>query len=128
MKDNEFDNSPQNDEAENSAEGLEFTSRSDLEDQLTAMETQMNEYKDKFLRQQAEFENFRKRTEKEKHEFFDYTLFHFVQGVLPVLDGLERGLAVTEGETVENYKKGTLEWKRLIFSEFIPTSAQISAD
>ena len=58
------------------------------------------------LRKQAEFDNFRKRTEREKIESYDFALANFIVGLLPALDGLERGLSVTEGETVESYKKG----------------------
>ncbi len=61
---------------------------------------------DRFLRKQAEFENFRKRTEKEKQEFYEFALSHFIKELLPVLDGLERGLYGPESETVDNYKKG----------------------
>jgi molecular chaperone GrpE len=61
---------------------------------------------DRFLRKQAEFENFRKRTEKEKQEFYEFALSNFIKELLPVLDGLERGLYGPESETVENYKKG----------------------
>jgi len=61
---------------------------------------------DRFLRKQAEFENFRKRTEKEKQEFYDFALSRFVKELLPVLDGLERGLYGPESDTVESYKKG----------------------
>src|SRR6267142_6823749 len=41
---------------------------------------------DRFLRKQAEFENFRKRTEKEKQEFYDFALSNFIKELLPVLD------------------------------------------
>jgi molecular chaperone GrpE len=61
---------------------------------------------DRFLRKQAEFENFRKRTEKEKQEFYDFALSHFIKELLPVLDGLDRALYPHEGETVESYKEG----------------------
>ena len=61
---------------------------------------------DRFLRKQAEFENLRKRTEKEKQEFYDFALSSFIKELLPVLDGLDRGLFAHEGETVESCKKG----------------------
>lgn len=69
---------------------------------------------DRLLRKQAEFENFRKRTEKEKQEFYDFALSSFVQTLLPVLDGLERSLIVQEGETVESFRKGN----ELILKQF----------
>ena len=69
---------------------------------------------DRLLRKQAEFENFRKRTEKEKQEFYDFALSSFVQALLPVLDGLERSLSIQEGETVESFRKGN----ELILKQF----------
>ena len=60
----------------------------------------------RLLRLQAEFDNFRKRTEREKQDFFDYALTDFVRKLLPVLDAFERGVEVAEGETVADYKTG----------------------
>ena len=60
----------------------------------------------RLLRLQAEFDNFRKRTEREKQGFFDYALADIVRKLLPVLDAFERGLEVAEGETVADFKKG----------------------
>jgi molecular chaperone GrpE (heat shock protein) len=74
--------------------------------QLEALQKEKQELYDRLLRKQAEFENFRKRTEREKVESYDFAVANFVLGLLPALDGLERGLSVTEGETVESYKKG----------------------
>jgi molecular chaperone GrpE len=61
---------------------------------------------DRFLRKQAEFENFRKRMERDKQEFYDFALSNFIKDVLPIIDGLERGLYVSESDNVESYKKG----------------------
>jgi molecular chaperone GrpE len=85
----------------------------------------------RMLRLQAEFDNFRKRTDRERKDFFDYALADFVRKLLPVLDGFERGLFAPEGETVENFKTGF----QLILKQFkdvliqaglqpIPTSGQ----
>jgi molecular chaperone GrpE len=60
----------------------------------------------RLLRLQAEFDNFRKRTEREKQDFFDYALTDFLRRLLPVLDAFERGLEVAEGETVADFKTG----------------------
>ncbi|MGH9429432.1 MAG: nucleotide exchange factor GrpE [Terriglobia bacterium] len=75
-------------------------------EQIEALQKEKNDLFDRLLRKQAEFDNFRKRTEKEKIESYDFALSGFILGLLPALDGLERGLSVTEGETVESYKKG----------------------
>ncbi|MDE2963134.1 MAG: nucleotide exchange factor GrpE [Acidobacteriota bacterium] len=60
----------------------------------------------RLLRLQAEIDNFRKRTEREKQDHFDYALTDFVRKLLPVLDAFERGLEVAEGETVADFKTG----------------------
>lgn len=75
-------------------------------EQFEALQKEKQELYDRLLRKQAEFDNFRKRTEREKIESYDYAVANFILGLLPALDGLERGLSVTEGETVESYKKG----------------------
>jgi len=61
---------------------------------------------DLLLRRQAEFENLRRRTEREKSEFFDFALSNFVLELLPILDGFDRGLNSPGGESVDNYKTG----------------------
>src|SRR3990172_3963709 len=78
----------------------------DLEQKLKSLLEEKEALYDRLLRKQAEFENFRKRTEKEKQEFYEFALASFVESLLPVLDGLERSLSVQEGETIESYKKG----------------------
>src|SRR5437867_3490050 len=51
---------------------------------------------DRLLRKQAEFENYRKRADKEKREFQQYALFDFVLEVIPILDNFERALSHSE--------------------------------
>ena len=75
-------------------------------EQFEALQKEKEDLYDRLLRKQAEFDNFRKRTEKEKIESYDFAVANFILGLLPALDGLERGLSVTEGETVESYKRG----------------------
>jgi len=61
---------------------------------------------DLLLRRQAEFENIRRRNEKEKGEFQEYALSQFISKLLPALDGLERGIHSPSGENVESFKMG----------------------
>ncbi|MSO22929.1 MAG: nucleotide exchange factor GrpE [Acidobacteria bacterium] len=75
-------------------------------EQFETVQKEKKDLYDRFLRKQAEFDNFRKRTEREKIESYDFAVAGFILGLLPALDGLERGLSVTAGETVESYKKG----------------------
>ncbi|MDD5900581.1 MAG: nucleotide exchange factor GrpE [Lachnospiraceae bacterium] len=59
---------------------------------------QIAELNDKVLRQMAEFENFRKRTEKEKAQMFEIGAKSIVEKLLPVIDNFERGLATVSEE------------------------------
>ena len=54
---------------------------------------QIEELTDRVKRQMAEFENFRKRTEKEKSQMYDMGAKNIVEKILPVIDNFERGLA-----------------------------------
>ena len=70
----------------------------------------IEELTDRVRRQMAEFDNFRKRTEKEKTQMFETGAKSIVEKILPVVDNFERGLAaVTEEEKgtpfVEGMKK-----------------------
>ena len=56
------------------------------------------ELHDRFLRGQAEFQNFRKRVERERVELFEYASTEAVRALLPVLDDFERALKVRSGD------------------------------
>ena len=63
---------------------------------------QIEELQDKLKRQMAEFENFRKRSEKEKSQMFDLGARTIIEKVLPVVDNFERGLAAVPEEQKED--------------------------
>lgn len=63
---------------------------------------QIEELTDKVKRQMAEFENFRKRTEKEKSQMYDMGVKSIIEKILPVIDNFERGLAAVPEEEKEN--------------------------
>lgn len=63
---------------------------------------QIEELNDRLKRQMAEFENFRKRTEKEKSQMFDMGARTIVEKILPVVDNFERGLAAVPEEQKED--------------------------
>ena len=58
-----------------------------------AYETKIAELEDRVKRQMAEFENYRKRTEKEKAAMFEMGAKSVVEKILPIVDNFERGLA-----------------------------------
>ena len=63
---------------------------------------QIEELTDKVKRQMAEFDNFRKRTEKEKSQMYDMGAKTIVEKILPVIDNFERGLAAVPEEGKED--------------------------
>lgn len=63
---------------------------------------QIEDLTDRLKRQMAEFENFRKRTEKEKSQMYDMGAKSIVEKVLPVIDNFERGLAAVPEENQED--------------------------
>ncbi|MEC7848701.1 MAG: nucleotide exchange factor GrpE [Candidatus Neomarinimicrobiota bacterium] len=59
-------------------------------DRIKELELQLNELQDKQLRLKAEFENFRKRKQREISELFQYDGERVIKGMLPLIDDLER--------------------------------------
>jgi molecular chaperone GrpE len=57
-----------------------------------ALKAERDELKDLLLRRQAEFDNFRKRTERERSEYLQYAGMEMVRDLLPILDDFERAL------------------------------------
>lgn len=63
---------------------------------------QIEELNDRLKRQMAEFDNFRKRTEKEKSQMFDLGARTIIEKILPVVDNFERGLAAVDESQKED--------------------------
>ena len=98
----DVETSENNEVEENSEEGAEdeseeapkkegfFKKKKDKRDE------QIEELNDKVKRQMAEFDNFRKRTEKEKSMMFDMGAKTIIEKILPVVDNFERGFTTVE--------------------------------
>jgi len=71
------------------------------------LKEKVSELEDRVVRQMAEFENFRKRSEKEKSAMFDMGAKSVVEKILPVVDNFERGLlAIPEEEKGSAFSEG----------------------
>lgn len=81
--------------------------------QIEEMEIKLSEAEDNYRRLFAEFDNFRKRTAKEKTEAFGNASAKCIENILPVLDSFER--AVEAECSDESYKNGMM----MIFNQFI---------
>lgn len=85
----------------------EETSEETPEAETDKRDLKIKELEEKSLRQMAEFENFRKRTEKEKSEMFGRGAVSVIEKILPVIDNFERGLAtLTEEQKAEPFAAG----------------------
>ena len=69
-------------------------------------DTQIEELTDRVKRQMAEFDNYRKRTEKEKAAMFEVGAKSVIEKLLPVIDNFERGLAAVPEGTEDPYVEG----------------------
>lgn len=87
------------DEDQESKKGL-FNKKKDKK--RDKKDEQIEDLTDRLKRQMAEFENFRKRTEKEKSQMYDMGAKNIVEKVLPVIDSFERGLAAVPEEEQED--------------------------
>ena len=100
--------------ADNSA--YEMTAEPTIEEQLEAAKKEVEQYKDKYLRAVAEFDNYRKRTLKEKAELLLNGSEKTVCAFLPILDDFERAIA-DKTEDVNAIKEGM----QIIFNKFNKT-------
>ena len=80
-------------ETEDSSEGKSKKKKKDKKDKK---DEQIEELNDKLKRQMAEFDNFRKRTEKEKTQMFDMGAKTIIEKILPVIDNFERGFTTVD--------------------------------
>ena len=62
----------------------------------------IDELTDRLTRQMAEFDNFRKRTDKEKSQMYEIGAKDIIDKILPVVDNFERGLGAVKGEEKED--------------------------
>lgn len=101
---------------EETAEKKIFSKKKDKKTEK--LEEKLAEYEDLRVRQLAEFENFRKRSEKEKAQMFEIGAKTVIEKLLPVIDNFERGLAaVTEDEKETPFAQGVeLVYKQLLTS------------
>ena len=109
---------PQNDQAE---EAAPLTHEEQLEKELEDAQAVIEEQKDKYLRLSAEFDNYRKRTMKEKAELILNGGEKSISSILPVIDDFERAIKTME---TANDVKAVKEGVELIYNKFMATLAQ----
>jgi molecular chaperone GrpE len=73
---------------------------------VTALERERDDFKDRYLRKSAEFDNYRKRIERERREQADQAVVDLFLDLLTVVDDFDRALTVDAGEGGAAYRKG----------------------
>ncbi len=100
------------------AEAVDVVEEQTIEEKLQG---ELKQEKDKFLRLFAEFENYKRRTSKERIELFATASEDVMKTLLPVLDDFERALAhIEEDKEAEELRKGVL----LIYQKLVKTLEQ----
>lgn len=125
IKDNNIENDFEDHEVENDTieNQEELTEDQTIEDELAQSSDELKKEKDNFLRLFAEFENYKKRTSKERIELFSTANKELMTVLLPILDDFERGIQeieksadkdLLEGiQLIQNKLKNTLNQKGL---------------
>lgn len=97
-------------------ENTEMSETEKLENQLAAANEQIEKEKKEYLFLMAEFDNFRKRTIKEKGEIIRNASESAMKGILPIIDDFERGLEALKNTTdADSVKEGMI----LIYNKLI---------
>lgn len=88
-------------------------------------DAQIQELQDRLKRQMAEFDNFRKRTEKEKSSMYEIGARDIIEKILPVLDNFERGLASMPEDVKES---SFAEGVEMIYKQLIKTLEDVGVE
>src|SRR5215472_16590230 len=75
-------------------------------DELTEARRELDDMRDRWLRKTAEFDNYRKRIERERREQSDQAVVDVLEALLPVVDEFDRALLVEAGPEADAYRKG----------------------
>jgi molecular chaperone GrpE len=73
---------------------------------LATLQRERDDYYDRLLRKTAEFDNYRRRVERERREQADQAVVDLLQDLLLVVDDFDRALTVEAGEDAAAYRKG----------------------
>ena len=110
----------QNEEPENNAEAK--TSAEDAE--LKKITTELEELRLTLVRHQADFANYRKRSEKENKEAFQRATARVIEGLFPIIDGFEHALAAHREAEYKSYRKGF----ELIYKQLLDNLTRLGAE
>lgn len=80
--------------------------RLETEDRVAQLQRERDEHYERLLRVTAEFDNFRKRTERDRREVSERAIAGVLEELLPIVDDFERALEAETGEEAAAYREG----------------------
>jgi molecular chaperone GrpE len=103
--------------SENPSDQAECPETADVLTAVTAerdqLQAEVADLQDRLLRRQAEFENFRRRTDRDRSDFLQYAGSELIRDIIPILDDFERALKIESADA--EYAKGVeLIYQRLV--------------
>jgi molecular chaperone GrpE len=114
-------------------EAMDTAAVTDAATQLTAVTAERdrllaekNELYDRLLRRQADFENFRRRVERERADIFEYAGMETVGALLPILDDFER--AIKAAEATEGPEREYIKGIEIIYQRFVETLRKLGLE
>jgi molecular chaperone GrpE len=112
-------------DAEQSAEAQAVAADSAKADaEMAKLTADLEELRQTLLRRQADFDNYRKRIERERFEDSKRTTARVLEGLIPVIDGFEHALAAHREAEYENYRKGF----ELIYKQLLDNVTKLGAE
>jgi molecular chaperone GrpE len=92
--------------------------------EIARLAADLQDLRQTLLRRQADFENYRKRIEKERFEDSKRATARVIEGLIPVIDGFEHALAAHREAEYENYRKGF----ELIYKQLLDNIAKLGVE
>jgi molecular chaperone GrpE len=92
--------------------------------EMAKLTADLEELRQTLLRRQADFDNYRKRIERERFEDSKRATARVIEGLIPVIDGFEHALASHREAEYENYRKGF----ELIYKQLLDSVTKLGAE
>jgi molecular chaperone GrpE len=92
--------------------------------EMAKLTADLEELRQTLLRRQADFDNYRKRIEKERFEDSKRATARVIEGLIPVIDGFEHALAAHREPEYDNYRKGF----ELIYKQLLENVAKLGVE
>ncbi len=113
MSKSKKDNVPENEAVEEKVTETQEEAKQDAKDPCQELKEELDKTKDQLLRTMAEYDNYRKRSQREKEAAYSDSKADVISEILPIIDNFQRA-AMNEDAPDEDYKKGI----KMIFQQF----------